>query len=192
MQKCNITKSVYIVGFILTFLFFILTLISPIVLGIFEPLLIEQKLIHIINTVYDIYGLTCHQRPERSFHLLAVPMPLCVRCFGMALGMIIASIISLYKMPQGTLIEKTSRFFFLKEGADSWWVVWISCLLLFPMGLDWFMQQISDYNSPEFMRLTTGILVGYLRGAIFLSLITTFCEKISEKRRRRKLFEEIV
>jgi uncharacterized membrane protein len=32
---------------------------------------------------YQIGALVCHQRPERSFHVLAVQMPVCARCFGL-------------------------------------------------------------------------------------------------------------
>jgi uncharacterized membrane protein len=194
MQECNltkITKRVYIVGFILTFLFFLLNILLPYIIGFFETGIIERKFILIIDVIYEMYGITCHQMPERSFHLFSIPMPLCVRCFGMALGTVTASVISLCRMPQGTLIEKTSTFFFLKKDTDHWWVIWISFALLLPMGLDWGLQQISSYNSPEFMRLITGFMVGYLRGTIFLSLVATFFEHLDDKKKRMKLFERL-
>jgi len=33
--------------------------------------------------VYEIGGRICHQRPERSFHLDGVQLPVCARCFGL-------------------------------------------------------------------------------------------------------------
>ncbi len=33
--------------------------------------------------IYEAAGLVCHQRPERSFHLSGVPLPVCARCFGL-------------------------------------------------------------------------------------------------------------
>jgi uncharacterized membrane protein len=43
---------------------------------------------------YQIGALICHQRPERSFHLAAVQMPVCARCLGLyaggALGLVLA------------------------------------------------------------------------------------------------------
>ena len=33
--------------------------------------------------VYQLGSLICHQRPERSFHLAGVQMPVCARCFGL-------------------------------------------------------------------------------------------------------------
>jgi Predicted membrane protein (DUF2085) len=35
---------------------------------------------------YVIGSLVCHQRPERSFHLLGVQMPVCARCLGIYAG----------------------------------------------------------------------------------------------------------
>jgi uncharacterized membrane protein len=44
--------------------------------------------------VYQLGSLICHQRPERSFHLAGVQMPVCARCFGLyaagAAGVLIA------------------------------------------------------------------------------------------------------
>jgi uncharacterized membrane protein len=33
--------------------------------------------------VYQAAGRICHQRPERSFHMAGVPLPVCARCFGL-------------------------------------------------------------------------------------------------------------
>lgn len=33
--------------------------------------------------VYEAAGLVCHQRPERSFHLAGMQLPVCARCFGL-------------------------------------------------------------------------------------------------------------
>lgn len=34
-------------------------------------------------TIYALSSRICHQRPERSFHIAGVPMPVCGRCFGL-------------------------------------------------------------------------------------------------------------
>jgi uncharacterized membrane protein len=45
--------------------------------------------------VYQAGSLVCHQRPERSFHLAGVQLPVCARCFGLyvsgAIGLTFAS-----------------------------------------------------------------------------------------------------
>jgi uncharacterized membrane protein len=36
--------------------------------------------------VYRAGAIVCHQRPERSFHLAGVQLPVCARCFGLYLS----------------------------------------------------------------------------------------------------------
>lgn len=43
--------------------------------------------------VYAIGSLICHQRPERSYHLFAVQMPVCARCTGVYAGAALASMV---------------------------------------------------------------------------------------------------
>jgi uncharacterized membrane protein len=37
-------------------------------------------------TVYVLGSVLCHQRPERSFHMWTVQLPVCARCTGVYLG----------------------------------------------------------------------------------------------------------
>ena len=47
---------------------------------------------------YDIAAGICHQRPERSFHLSGVPLPVCARCFGLYVsGAIAATAASVFR-----------------------------------------------------------------------------------------------
>jgi uncharacterized membrane protein len=41
---------------------------------------------------YAIGRFICHQRPERSFHLWAVPLPVCARCTGIYAGAAVAAV----------------------------------------------------------------------------------------------------
>ncbi len=38
------------------------------------------------TVVYGIGSVICHQRPERSFHLWSVQLPVCARCTGIYVG----------------------------------------------------------------------------------------------------------
>jgi uncharacterized membrane protein len=42
--------------------------------------------------VYQIGSLICHQRPERSFHLALMQMPVCARCSGVYAGAALGAI----------------------------------------------------------------------------------------------------
>lgn len=42
--------------------------------------------------VYAAGAVVCHQRPDRSFHLRGVQMPVCARCTGIYLGAAVAAL----------------------------------------------------------------------------------------------------
>jgi predicted membrane protein DUF2085 len=43
--------------------------------------------------MYAAGSLICHQRPERSFHLLGAQMPVCARCAGIYAGAAVAALV---------------------------------------------------------------------------------------------------
>lgn len=45
--------------------------------------------------IYAAGGFICHQRPERSFHLAGVQMPVCARCTGLYLSAAIGAPLAL-------------------------------------------------------------------------------------------------
>src|SRR5580692_775131 len=49
--------------------------------------------------VYAAGSVLCHQRPERSFHLLGAQLPVCARCAGLYAGTAVAAIIVWLKQP---------------------------------------------------------------------------------------------
>jgi uncharacterized membrane protein len=46
--------------------------------------------------VYGFGSAICHQRAERTFHLLAVPLPVCARCTGLYAGAALAALAYLW------------------------------------------------------------------------------------------------
>lgn len=44
--------------------------------------------------VYEVGGVICHQRPERSFHLFGAQLPVCARCAGIYLGAAVAAMLA--------------------------------------------------------------------------------------------------
>jgi uncharacterized membrane protein len=53
-------------------------LVAPLALSSRHPYLAVSAAL-----VYEAAGLVCHQRPERSFHLVGMPLPVCARCAGL-------------------------------------------------------------------------------------------------------------
>jgi len=47
------------------------------------PVALAHGYVTLPAVVYEAAGLICHQRPERSFHLLGIQLPVCARCFGL-------------------------------------------------------------------------------------------------------------
>lgn len=44
--------------------------------------------------VYSFGSAICHQRPERSFHLWAAPLPVCARCTGIYVAAAVLAVVS--------------------------------------------------------------------------------------------------
>jgi uncharacterized membrane protein len=61
--------------------------------------------------MYAIGSLICHQRPERSFHMIGVQMPVCARCLGIYAGAAAAALLWLFS-------DRRSEV--LRQGAISW------------------------------------------------------------------------
>lgn len=47
------------------------------------PVMLAHGFVVLPAIVYEAAGLICHQKPERSFHLLGIQLPVCARCFGL-------------------------------------------------------------------------------------------------------------
>jgi uncharacterized membrane protein len=52
--------------------------------------------------MYAAGSLICHQRPERSFHLLGAQMPVCARCVGIYAGAAVAASVLWLRTLQGS------------------------------------------------------------------------------------------
>jgi uncharacterized membrane protein len=60
----------------------------------------------IAGFVYALGSRICHQRPERSFHLFAVQLPVCARCAGIYAGAAAGSLLML----RAAVRERQFRF----------------------------------------------------------------------------------
>lgn len=88
----------------------------------------------------------CHARPDRSFYFRGKQFPICARCTGELVGMI--------------LCIPTLIFW----GCPSFGIV---LLLMVPLIVDGSIQKLTTYESGNIRRLITGILFG-------MALIFTF------------------
>ena len=96
-----------------------------------------------------IFG--CHCRSDRSFFFRGKQFPLCARCTGELIGILLA--------------PAAFWMFGLPDGKICLW-------LLLPLVLDGGIQRLTRYESGNIRRLLTGILFGYaLVGLLVLSTI---------------------
>lgn len=81
----------------------------------------------------------CHARPDRSFYFRGKQFPICARCTGELVGMVIGILIAVcYGCPN----------------------FWLTCLMMVPLVVDGFTQRLTAYESNNMRRLWTGILFG--------------------------------
>lgn len=81
----------------------------------------------------------CHCREDRSFHYKNKKFPICARCTGELIG-IILSIFSYYFYSPSIVV---------------------SICIMIPMLIDGFSQLLTKYESNNIKRLITGLLFGY-------------------------------
>ena len=84
-----------------------------------------------------IFG--CHCKEERTFHYKGTPFPICARCTGELVGMILALF---------------SCFFFRIPFP-------IAIFIMIPMIIDGTIQRCTTYESNNVKRFVTGFLFGY-------------------------------
>lgn len=81
----------------------------------------------------------CHARPDRSFFFHGRQFPICARCTGELIGIILG-------IPLSIIL-----------GCPEFYVV---LLLMFPLVFDGFLQLLTPYESGNMRRLFTGTLFG--------------------------------
>lgn len=94
-----------------------------------------------------IFG--CHCRSDRSFNYNGKKFPICARCTGELVGIIISC----------------STYAFLKPN------IYLACLLMIPMVIDGFMQLLTSYESGNTRRFLSGIMFGYAFSFLFITSI---------------------
>ena len=93
-----------------------------------------------------IFG--CHCKEDRSFYWKNEKFPICARCTGEAIGMIVGLLCCIF-------FRTTIKF---------------SVIIMLPMILDGTVQMFTKYESNNFKRVITGMLFGY--GAVMLFIIS--------------------
>jgi uncharacterized membrane protein len=85
--------------------FLALTAVTWLALLVLAPVLP----VPIAAILYAVGSRICHQRPERSFHLFAVQLPVCARCAGIYTGAAAGSLLMLSASIRERLLHSSPR-----------------------------------------------------------------------------------
>lgn len=86
----------------------------------------------------------CHRKPERSFHIKGYQFPVCARCTGLYLGIILFFI-----------------FYFILGVEHNLFLLFLSVVLVIPCLVDGLTQRYGNRLSNNSLRFVTGLLAGY-------------------------------
>lgn len=101
-----------------------------------------------------LFRVLCHGRVERSLPLFDVPMPICSRCTGIYVGMLIG--IALFPLIRW-LRERTMRV--------------VALIAITPLGIDGVTQLLGLRESINPLRIATGLIAGLAFGLWILSAV---------------------
>ncbi len=104
----------------------------------------------------DMFQMSCHQKPERSFYYKSYQYPVCARCTGLYLGYLIGLIIGLLFNPS----------------------IIVAIIMIIPCGLDGFIQLKTNYESTNIRRFILGIIAGIGYLIIIVEIIQLIITKI--------------
>jgi uncharacterized membrane protein len=104
---------------------------------------------------YQVGSLVCHQRPERSFHLAGVQMPVCARCFG------------LYAAGVAGLVLAWTRRKPLSTRATRTTLALAALPILLTVGLEW----AGTIQTTNVERMLTSLPLGVTAGLVIVGLL---------------------
>ena len=105
------------------------------------------------HTLMQGFDLTCHQIPERSFHIGGIQFALCHRCTGVVVGLVLGSLaLAVFKDADGSYVRHARV---------------ILAISLLPMTIDWGVDAVGLWANVPFSRAATGFVFGVLAGYTF-------------------------
>ena len=120
------------------------------------------------NFIYSAGDRLCHQKSERSFIINDNQMPFCARCTAIFLGITVSI---------GFMI-------FLKIQLDLRFLI-LLLLGFIPIGIDGIGQHLGFWESNNFIRLLTGLLIGIVTGITISILIDEISELFINRKKTK-------
>lgn len=101
----------------------------------------------------NLSNFICHRRPERSFFIKGHQFPVCARCTGFYISLVLYFIYAYFHYVDYSFL-----------------LILVSILLLVPTFIDGFTQLLCLRESNNFLRLITGLMAGLGFGIIVKSI----------------------
>ena len=102
--------------------------------------------------VYQAGALVCHQRPERSFHLAGVQLPVCARCFGLYLSG--AAGLTFASRNRRALSARAARM--------------LLALAALPIATTVALEWLGTIQTSNVQRMLTGLPLGFAAGVVIV------------------------
>lgn len=101
---------------------------------------------------YHAGSLVCHQRPERSFHLAGIQLPVCARCFGLYLSGAVGLTLATRRRRQ--ISTRGARLFL--------------ALAALPIAATVALEWLGVLQTSNIQRLITGLPLGFAAGVVIV------------------------
>jgi uncharacterized membrane protein len=131
------------------------------------PLLAESGHPEGAALVRFFFAPVCHQIPERSFHLLGTPLPVCARCAGVCAGVLLAFLCA--------ALGVRSRVAMRRTGA-----VLLAGVL--PSLAGWILAGAGVIPDAAILRGIAGAILGAAGGACLLPAVEALCAELTLRR----------
>lgn len=109
--------------------------------------------------VMHAFATICHQMPDRTFHVDAVPLALCHRCLGVFAGLAMGAGIGLTSRASRERAYRHAGGFIV--------------VALVPLALDWTLDVVGLIRNTTASRFATGAVFGLLLGVLLIAALRT-------------------
>ncbi|GIW23679.1 MAG: hypothetical protein KatS3mg068_2686 [Candidatus Sericytochromatia bacterium] len=112
--------------------------------------MVKNIFLNIVVIIYNILANSgCHRDPSRSFFYKDIQYPVCARCTGVILGQVssLFLLIIMYLFKINIILNIYTIIFVL--------------FLMFPMGIDWFLQEFFNILSNNIKKINNWLLSWY-------------------------------
>ncbi|UCE92347.1 MAG: DUF2085 domain-containing protein [Methanobacteriota archaeon] len=176
MRLPRITSLAVLMMFVVTSVWLVLVVLSPYlvpegtltdlsgVVGMRDNAEAFSDLDLLPRAVYTIGDSQCHQISERSYFLNGNQMPFCSRDLGLFIGLAVASGVAVF-------VTTSVNPLLLLLG-------------LVPIGIDGGLQAVTDYESTNPLRITTGVIAG-ISLALLLALFLVALKDEADRKREQ-------